>query len=252
MIANISAYQCAFLGYEVHVYASKDSEIIAYTEETAKRLGHSCKKNSCASEIVVYDAAGKGKHGKLVHRHPNKKAMKFSPDGFMSQYYHEKLIALLLDDDAQDPCDVIHFHDHFSYAAMLGATGLLFTKCVSTVHNQQPSLSYKHFRYPVTALSQNHFDFLDRKYGPLKIVEGVPYVHHGIICPETYFPKHAGKTHALVDILKVSCIASHYSLYLVLTSKAEPVTIAGERAYLVSLSLPSKLDTVEDTVCCFA
>ena len=136
----------------------------------------------------------RGRHGKLVHRHKDQKAMKFGAQGFMTEYHHERLIAMLLDDDLKDPCDIIHFHDHYTFAATLAAAGLLFTKCVSTIHGQRPSCSYHHFPYPITALSQNHFDFMDRKYGPLKIVRGFPYVHHGIVCPKSFTTQHAGNT----------------------------------------------------------
>ena len=60
VIANLSAYQAAFLGYEVHVYASVDSTIVAYTKSVAKRLGKKTRIDSSGLEIEVLDAAGKG------------------------------------------------------------------------------------------------------------------------------------------------------------------------------------------------
>jgi glycosyltransferase involved in cell wall biosynthesis len=179
-IAQMTVFQAAICAHDVTLYGPADSTIIEFGAELAQQMALQARPITEENRLEITNSDGRIGH--IRFRTTGRNAIGYGhPE---QDSYHAELLDLLIQDDHQQPFDIIHSHNK-------GLTRSLFASSVDPhkilTHCHSTSLG-KSARYPVICISNDQAARLRERGCYVYDV-----MHHGLDpYTHTYCADHAG------------------------------------------------------------
>ena len=145
-LSQMTVFQAATCAHDITLYGPADSTIIEFAGEIAAKLGLKTRKNSSADTIEIYNTDEK--IGRIQLRTSGRSAIGYRDPN--ADLYEQELVDLLIEDDRQQPYDIVHSHAKKLTDSLL--TGMLDNHKILT-HCHEHKLIYKTYKYPVICIS---------------------------------------------------------------------------------------------------
>jgi len=158
-MAQMTAFQAALCAHDITLYASDDSEIIAFSQNISDKLGLSSRVDLSGKSISIRNEDGH--MGRIILKSCGISSIGYEDPGEKEK--HDRLFSELVRDEKEKPFDLIHCHNRALMAGHIIPQGL-FPKTLVHQHNISLERSYADYAYPIICISEDQAKRMRKKY----------------------------------------------------------------------------------------